>query len=66
MDVEMGPESDCDMPEYDTNRSRDELRRPRCVAAWETKAEYVEFAYDLVPDGVLVALMVAVQVGQNP
>ncbi|KAJ1308343.1 hypothetical protein OPQ81_004053 [Rhizoctonia solani] len=67
VDVEMGSESDDDMhPEYDNNSPREELRRPRCVAAWETKAEYVEFAYDLVPGGVLVALMVAVQVGQNP
>ncbi|CAE6363355.1 unnamed protein product [Rhizoctonia solani] len=67
VDAEMGSESDDDMhPEYDGNSSSDELRRPRCVAAWETKAEYVEFAYDLVPGGVLVALMVAVQVGHNP
>ncbi|CAE6366155.1 unnamed protein product [Rhizoctonia solani] len=67
LDVEMGSEFDDDMrPEYDTNCPRAELRRPQCVAAWETKAEYVEFAYDLVPGGVLVALMVAVQVGQNP
>ncbi|CAE6477084.1 unnamed protein product [Rhizoctonia solani] len=67
IDVEMGSESDNDMhPEYDTPTPGDELRRPRCVAAWETKAEYVEFAYDLVPGGVLVALMVAVQVGHNP
>ncbi|CAE7052503.1 unnamed protein product [Rhizoctonia solani] len=66
VDAEMGSESDDDMqPEYDVNNT-DELRRPRCVAAWETKAEYVEFAYDLVPGGVLVALMVAVQVGHNP
>ncbi|KDN33830.1 hypothetical protein RSAG8_13086, partial [Rhizoctonia solani AG-8 WAC10335] len=66
VDVEMGPESDNDMhPEYDAHPN-DDLRRPRCVAAWETKAEYVEFAYDLVPGGVLVALMVAVQVGHNP
>ncbi|KAL5637193.1 hypothetical protein ACGC1H_000992 [Rhizoctonia solani] len=66
IDAEMGSESDDDMhPEYD-NSPGDELRRPRCVAAWETKAEYVEFAYDLVPGGVLVALMVAVQVGHNP
>ncbi|CAE6422564.1 unnamed protein product [Rhizoctonia solani] len=66
VDAEMGSESDDDMhPEYDNSPS-DELRRPRCVAAWETKAEYVEFAYDLVPGGVLVALMVAVQVGHNP
>ncbi|CAE6445632.1 unnamed protein product [Rhizoctonia solani] len=67
VDAEMGSESDDDMhPEYATNSPSDELRRPRCVAAWETKAEYVEFAYDLVPGGVLVALMVAVQVGHNP
>ncbi|CUA77904.1 hypothetical protein RSOLAG22IIIB_06857 [Rhizoctonia solani] len=67
VDAEMGSESDDDMhPEYDVNSPGDELRRPRCVAAWETKAEYVEFAYDLVPGGVLVALMVAVQVGHNP
>ncbi|KAF8709705.1 KilA-N, partial [Rhizoctonia solani] len=67
IDVETGSEPDNDMhPEYDTAQSHNELRRPRCIAAWETKAEYVEFAYDLVPGGVLVALMVAVQVGQNP
>ncbi|KAH7344093.1 hypothetical protein B0J17DRAFT_714232 [Rhizoctonia solani] len=67
VDAEMGFESDDDMhPEYDINNPSDQLRRPRCVAAWETKAEYIEFAYDLVPGGVLVALMVAVQVGHNP
>jgi hypothetical protein len=70
VDAEMGSESDEDMySEYDTNGAPEGLRRPRCVAAWETKAEYVEFAYDLVSGGVLVALMVAVelvQVGQAP
>lgn len=66
IDVEMGHESDDEMlPEYENN-ARDNLRRPRCVATWETGAEYVEFAYDLVPGGVLVALMVAIQVGQDP
>lgn len=64
VDVEMGSESDEE--EFSEPTSDSSLRRPRCVATWETGAEYVEFAYDLIPGGVLVALMVAVQVGQNP
>ncbi|KAG8699925.1 hypothetical protein FRC08_005033, partial [Ceratobasidium sp. 394] len=64
VDVEMGSESDNDEPSDPD--ARHNLRRPRCVATWETGAEYVEFAYDLVPGGVLVALMVAIQVGDGP
>lgn len=67
VDVEMGSESD---DEFDAEPSlsgaNEGLRRPRCVATWETGAEYVEFAFDLVPGGVVVALMVAIQVGHNP
>ncbi|KAG8735097.1 hypothetical protein FRC12_018214 [Ceratobasidium sp. 428] len=72
VDVEMGSELDDDDEEIlnlvdDLNPdARQNLRRPRCIATWETGAEYVEFAYDLVPGGVFVALMVAIQVGQDP
>lgn len=67
VDVEMGSDSE-EEPDMESNLNdtNEALRRPRCVATWETGAEYVEFAYDLVPGGVLVALMVAIQVGQSP
>ena len=67
IDVEMGSDSDEESEaEPNLNNANEGMRSPRCVATWETGAEYVEFAYDLVPGGVLVALMVAIQVGQNP
>ncbi|QRV72339.1 hypothetical protein RhiJN_00353 [Ceratobasidium sp. AG-Ba] len=68
VDVEMGSESGEEEEPLDDSdpHGRRGLRRPRCIATWETGAEYVEFAYDLVPGGVVVALMVAVQVEPDP